>query len=125
MVPARIAPCGEHYAPRRCNADRRRTAHDEVANRLRDLFGRAAVDECFLAWQQALIEQAQAIALPEHGADRIMGMHGSGHRRHVRRIAQRSSATFRAPLPDPRADILRQHSVLRRRPMLSWTWRKP
>ena len=68
-----IPPRGEHDAPRRGDADRRRTAHGKITDRLRHFGGAAAIDVGFLERQTALIEQAQVIALPEDGADRIVG----------------------------------------------------
>jgi hypothetical protein len=69
--------CGEHDSVSRGDTDRRRAAHDHVADRGRDRGGILAGEFDFLRRQQALVEQEQSIVLPADGLDlgnrRILG----------------------------------------------------
>jgi hypothetical protein len=90
---SRILPRRKHDAPSGGDADRGRAAHGKIADRNGDVAGTAAVDIGFLERQAALVEQAQMIALPDNGADRIvLGMSIRTHGRSVRYALGSASA---------------------------------
>ncbi len=68
------SPClrREHHAPGCGDADRGRATDGQILDRLSHLGGIGAVEPALFLRQQALVQQAQMIALPLHGADAVV-----------------------------------------------------